>query len=791
MKIIRRAISVILLIHCVYSSGFSRIPSTYSENSRSFYSFQNNLLWNVQAISQPTFINLSWRWLWWNRISRNFRAKHSTHIGVIGTGNFGLRILEALKSSSVSRLMFTVIAGENAKSLAKKYRWDRNINIRSRQQNHYSVLTDPSIHAIVIVSPPETHFEYAREALIHGKDVYIEKPFAPTEEEASQLVDLARQNGKILMIGHILLYHPAFALLRERKKELGPIQSIEIHILNHNPPDRLLHGHVIQDLGPHAATLVGGMLGSDARWDTLTLIVSPHRDDVRIKGKMITQEGMVQVDIDLRRDYPEESHERLMRVVGEKKTAVFDWMNNTLTFIDHETKISEVVNFATPSLLQDEMDHFLRCIKDRQIPISDGASSISVVRDTAFWSEDVVPSKNAEPLDDANERSQVISVLPHYFGTEQPLSNVRVWRLKGGKINTTYVAEMPDHSLWVLQRGRKGRDFALLEHNLTLFREAQLRASLPIHWQPLNYRHVFYKQTQDLFYKDSQDYMWRCMNFIPGETYVSLSEVPSEERVSIANAFGEGIAIFHQILSLIPSDQWWTVLPHFHDTHYHIDYLEQILLGREMPLSLSPTSNQKASLKNDFYENYKERIQILLKKLRQRYSLVDPLPDLAEIPSHNDPKIANAIFVRERHSWSLATLVDLDDIQLGMTWDDLADAIRSAIKGALPINLEGVQINIGIMEALIEGYLKAHAVDETEKPALCSTIYREVSRFHIELAARYAADSLVGNFYFKLSPTAPVDHNLFQAEVQIRILEILEGYFCSIGLGYPTCQTAT
>ena len=84
---------------------------------------------------------------------------------------------------------------------------------------------DPAIEAVVVATPAETHGLLVREALLAGKDVFVEKPLALTLDEGRELVALARDQGRILMVGHLLHYHGAVERLKElvHAGELGRV----------------------------------------------------------------------------------------------------------------------------------------------------------------------------------------------------------------------------------------------------------------------------------------------------------------------------------------------------------------------------------------------------------------------------------------------------------------------------------------------------------------------------------------------------------------------------------------
>jgi len=77
------------------------------------------------------------------------------------------------------------------------------------------VLARDEIEGVVIATPAETHFNIARESLLAGKHVYVEKPLVLREEEGHELIDIAQKNSRVLMVGHLLQYHPVFVRLKE------------------------------------------------------------------------------------------------------------------------------------------------------------------------------------------------------------------------------------------------------------------------------------------------------------------------------------------------------------------------------------------------------------------------------------------------------------------------------------------------------------------------------------------------------------------------------------------------
>ena len=82
------------------------------------------------------------------------------------------------------------------------------------EQDAQAVLDDPDIDAVIVATPVHTHYPFARQALLKGKHVLIEKPFVTEVEQARELIALARQAGKVLMVGHTFEYAAAVNQIR-------------------------------------------------------------------------------------------------------------------------------------------------------------------------------------------------------------------------------------------------------------------------------------------------------------------------------------------------------------------------------------------------------------------------------------------------------------------------------------------------------------------------------------------------------------------------------------------------
>ena len=125
------------------------------------------------------------------------------------------------------------------------------------------ILNSKEITGVVVVTPSHTHFKFVKAMLEAGKNVYVEKPISTVAQEARDLADLADSKGLVLMVGHLLLYHPAVNRLKMLVEEgaLGDIvyaQSDRLNI-NYFKNDR----SVMWDLAPHDVSMISYVLGKN------------------------------------------------------------------------------------------------------------------------------------------------------------------------------------------------------------------------------------------------------------------------------------------------------------------------------------------------------------------------------------------------------------------------------------------------------------------------------------------------------------------------------------------------
>jgi len=175
-------------------------------------------------------------------------------IAVIGTGYWGKNLVRNFSALGVLQ----VIVDTNSEILDRMAQDYPDAKVIG---SYSDVLNNPAIAGLAIATPAETHGALVREALFAGKDVFVEKPLCLSETEGQELVRLAEERNKILMVGHLLWYHPVVLKLKELvdKGELGRIQYIYSNRLNLGKLRR--EENVLWSFAPHDVSVILGLTG--------------------------------------------------------------------------------------------------------------------------------------------------------------------------------------------------------------------------------------------------------------------------------------------------------------------------------------------------------------------------------------------------------------------------------------------------------------------------------------------------------------------------------------------------
>jgi len=253
------------------------------------------------------------------------------------------------------------------------------------------VLQNDSVKGVVIATPAVLHHSMAKEALLAGKDVFVEKPLALRVEEGRELVELAEGKSKILMVGHLLEYHPAVVKLKQLidKGELGRIQYIYSNRLNLGK--FRTEENILWSFAPHDISVILLLLGGEMPRE-----VSAHggyylhQDIADVTLTTMEFKDGVRAHIFVSWLHP--SKEQRLVVVGDKKMAEFNDASprDKLLLYAHNIewverlpvphpKQAETIQVPLEEPLRIECQDFIGCIETRQKPGVDGRKGLQVL----------------------------------------------------------------------------------------------------------------------------------------------------------------------------------------------------------------------------------------------------------------------------------------------------------------------------------------------------------------------------------------------------------------------------
>lgn len=245
------------------------------------------------------------------------------------------------------------------------------------------------VAGVVIATPAETHYALTRQALLADKDVLCEKPLAMTYEEGAELVQLAAQRGRLLMVGHVLEYHPAILRLQELVKtdEFGSVFYLYSNRLSLGKVRR--EENILWSFAPHDIAVILRLIGALPVEVTAFGGSYLQSNIVDVTVTSLAFDNGVRAHIHVSWLHPFKEH-RLV-VIGSHKMASFDDVTKKLTLYDQRVQVIngepfpvsgdiEQVPYADEEPLRKECQAFLSAIVSRQPPLADGTSALRVLK---------------------------------------------------------------------------------------------------------------------------------------------------------------------------------------------------------------------------------------------------------------------------------------------------------------------------------------------------------------------------------------------------------------------------
>ena len=298
-------------------------------------------------------------------------------IAVLGCGLWGRNIVRNFYNLEVLDTVCD-LDNENLEKVREQYKEVKTTS------NFDEVLNNPDITAVAVVTPSHTHYNMVKKVLESGRHVYVEKPLSTSAKEAEDLKKLAEEKGLILMVGHLLLYHPAVNRLKMLVDDgvLGDIVYAQSDRLNVNyfKNDR----SVMWDLAPHDVSMMAYVIGQEPKQVIAAVGCSSEQNEIMDithlsiefdKGTIgqITDSWITPM-----------KHVRLL-VRGTKATAILDdtLQENKLQVFDNKKdgSITDIhIDYLEIEPLKLECQHFVACCEKGTKARSDGDNGFSVVR---------------------------------------------------------------------------------------------------------------------------------------------------------------------------------------------------------------------------------------------------------------------------------------------------------------------------------------------------------------------------------------------------------------------------
>ncbi len=305
-------------------------------------------------------------------------------IGVIGLGHWGKNILRNL----VHLNCVGAACDSNPEIIKERRKEFPQINYT---QSFEAIIRNPEIQAVAIATPSATHHQLVKAAIIADKDVFVEKPLALNFPDGKELVELAKERKKILMVGHILQYHPAVRKLKEliEKGELGKIQYIYSNRLNIG---RLrVEENILWSFAPHDISVILMLIGDQPI--AVSGVGAAYLNEGIYDVTLTTLEFKNKVKAHIFVSWLHPFKEQKLVIVGSKAMAVFDDLTKEKLFVyPHRIEWEKgkipvahkaeyyCVPIEEGEPLQEEMRHFIQCIQERKSPITDGEEGLAVLK---------------------------------------------------------------------------------------------------------------------------------------------------------------------------------------------------------------------------------------------------------------------------------------------------------------------------------------------------------------------------------------------------------------------------
>jgi len=311
-------------------------------------------------------------------------------MAVVGAGAWGKNHIRVFSELPNVRLKY-VCDSDRSKLLSIQRAYPQAKMVETMKP----ILEDSEVRGIVVASSAASHYSLAKEALMADRDVLVEKPMALHSEEAEEILEIAEKRGRILMVGHLLLYHPVVDRLKEMilTGELGDIyylytQRVNLGVIRQDE-------NALLSFAPHDLSVILYLINEQP------VVVSAHGEsyiqrgieDVVFVSLRFSDGKMANIHL----SWLDPHKMRKITIVGAKKMVVFDDVeaSEKLRIYDKGVRspsydtYSEYLSLrfgdiTIPSIkmvepLRTEAAHFVQCVESRKEPKTSGRDGLRVV----------------------------------------------------------------------------------------------------------------------------------------------------------------------------------------------------------------------------------------------------------------------------------------------------------------------------------------------------------------------------------------------------------------------------
>jgi len=308
-------------------------------------------------------------------------------LGLIGGGYWGKNLIKDFNSLGVLHTICDI----NKNALLKYNEKYPNVKTTTKWDD---VLNDTNINAVCISLPAEMHYSFAKKSLLADKDVYVEKPITLDIKEAEELIQLAREKNKILMVGHLLHYHPAIIKIKEmiNAGKIGKVKNIVANRLSLGIFRK--YENVLWSFAPHDISVVLGLIKEMPQSVTCNGKDHINKGVHDVTNSILKfKNAYVNINVNWLNPYKEQK----MAIIGEKGMILFDDVSkdNKLTYFPEYIQYSADIQ-SNPSPIKNngenigldlsqsplliECGHFVECCVERKTPITNGEEGVRVLK---------------------------------------------------------------------------------------------------------------------------------------------------------------------------------------------------------------------------------------------------------------------------------------------------------------------------------------------------------------------------------------------------------------------------